>query len=409
MSPVSAESRVRSRRREAWLCVAALWGVWAVQSFSADKSVQAQPVPDASSLSSVPERGSSERPTITLRGDRAAPARAEALAAEFGPEFVRRSTTHFVVLSNADPEWTQRQIALLERTRHEVARLARRLSLPVRPPQEKILCILFGEHADFTAFARDRDDVAETWIAGYYASRPNYIVFYDSMDGPAFREAAARLDEYEAEIARFRSEHGIGGAARVESVEARQAEAMERRLASERARVAGLAEVESTARTIHEAAHALFFNTGVQTWYREYPFWITEGLATSFETDAPESAFGPDFDRATRRERFEALLAEGALLPLSEFVQYESVPAGSGVMADVMYHQACALVSWLSRHRKDGLSEYLRVMGAEDESGGVELGMLEPADHLRVFERCFGEVAALEGAWLADERRRMGD
>ena len=116
-----------------------------------------------------------------------------------------------------------------------------------------------------------------------------------------------------------------------------------------------LADDRATGTTVHEAIHQLMFHTGVQTPHIEYPLWICEGLATAFETDDPDAAFGPDHEYAPRRDRFDLLLGADQLIELRQLVTYARMPDDSDETVQALYHQSYALVTWMSRFRRDEL------------------------------------------------------
>ena len=63
-----------------------------------------------------------------------------------------------------------------------------------------------------------------------------------------------------------------------------------------------------------------------------------------------------------------------------------------------MYLQSYALVTWMCRFRQTELRRYLELMREEPD------GDPTPARHRALFEEAFGDVAALERAWLRHEQ-----
>lgn len=321
-----------------------------------------------------------------------------------GPGFARVETDRFVILSDADRDWTAARATLLERTHHQLFRVMDRLDYPATPPSRKLLVIFFRDHADYRAFAAREDGVAAGWIAGYYSGLANRAVFYDDTTGPAFVAAFGQIEEHERsvqrardEARRLRRERDREGAALL----AARADDLEARLAMERDRIAEEARRSSEAKTIHEAVHLLAFNCGVQSRAREYPFWLTEGLASSFETERPHAAFGPDHESTQRDAEFERLAAEGRLMPLAEFVTLSTVPDEDAAAADVMYAQAHALFSFLHRYERRALGEFLA------EFWEREPGASTPEERLAIFEARFGPVDRFERKWLRLSGARM--
>jgi hypothetical protein len=320
--------------------------------------------------------------------------------------FVVHETPAFIVLSDVDARWTRTQIRRLERTRHQFRRFAGRLGLRAQPQRCKLVCVFFSDRDEYQQFAREHDDVADPWIAGYYAPVNDRIVFYRGEANPSVVEARRKLDEMQAEI------DAIGEEASRASVLGNHEQAValrEQRRKSqahvnrERDRVDAFAEQVNVATTTHEAAHQLLFHCRVQSPHAQYPIWISEGLATAFETDDPDKPFGPDRDFAPRREAFEELLADDDLIPLRRLVSWANVPSSRQRVVHAVYHQSYALVTWMSRFRKDELRRFFELMLVEDvhEPDGDR--------YVELFESAFGDLDRLERAWLRYEKGRLND
>ena len=288
------------------------------------------------------------------------------LARELLPDsFVEYGATRWVVLSDANAQWTRQQAALLQRAHHQFLRYTRRLGLQPKPIRHKLVCVLFENRDEYRKFAQEHDGVTAEWISGYYSPKHDRVVFYNvSTSSP-------------------------------------------RQLSSTQGRPGGtsfprdIADVQATGTTVHEAIHQLMFHTDVQTPHIEYPLWICEGLATAFETDDPNSAFGPDNEYAPRRDRFELLLKADQLIELRKLVTYARMPDNSDETVQALYHQSYALVTWMSRFRRDELRTYLQSMLAEVP------GRPTPQRQLELFEQAFGDVDRLERRWLRHERQSL--
>lgn len=280
--------------------------------------------------------------------------------------FIDYETKRFVVLSDAGPGWTRRQTELLERTYHQYLRYTRRLGMRPEPLRHKLVCVLFEKHEDYKDFARAHDNVTADWISGYYSPKHDRVVFYNIEANPdVVLDTDADEDGDRHVVARFTAEDYAKAA---------------------------------IATTVHEAIHQLSFHTRLQSPHIQNPLWISEGLATSFETDAPGAAFGPDREYDLRRSQFESLLERGRLIPLRDLVTYTQMPNNDDDTIAAVYHESYALVTWMSRYRREQLAEYLQAM--LDEPGGRPT----PQRHLQIFESVFGDVDQLERTWERYER-----
>ncbi len=317
--------------------------------------------------------------------------------------FVRHETARFVALSDGSTAWTREQLERFERAHHQFVRFLRWLGMPEPELRHKLVAVLFEDHADFVEYASRVDGVGDQWVKGYYTPAGDRLVGFDAESDPRAVEARTRLAEQEraieqvsAQVRARRSSTGrIDPAANAAIDRARSA----RGLGEEDVVLAVRQQVVST--MIHEAIHQLLFHTGVQNPAVAPPFWLAEGLATSFETDQPSAAFGPDFDFRPRREVFERLLMENRLLSLESFVAFEGLPDRREGTARVFYHQSAALLSYLYRQRPSELRRYLERLAAEPP------GRPGPARQRRIFEECFGDIDALERTWLRWELGRI--
>jgi len=320
------------------------------------------------------------------------------------PQFTPHETTHFVIVSDAPQQTVIEHAARLEQTLHEFQRYARRLNLRPLPLRHKLVCVLFASRDEYAAFAQRHDAMRTDWVAGYYAPKHDRVVFYDARHNPGVQTARSDLESARSHVEQARdvAREALRDGERQHAQHVhRQVDEYRRRIEAQQREIDAYAEELATATTLHETTHQLLFHTQVQSPYIEYPLWISEGLATAFESARPNVSFGPDFEFAMRRDEFDALLGDDALLPLAELVTIIEPPADDREQAHVLYHQSYALVTWLNRYRRTELAEYLRAMRRR------VAGRLTPAEHLEMFESAFGDLNRLERAWLADENRNV--
>ena len=319
-------------------------------------------------------------------------------------QFRTHETRRFIVLSDADPQWTRQQAERLERAHHQFHRFARRHGLEPLPLEHKLVCILFEHYEEYRQFAIGHDEVADPWIAGYYAPADDRIVFYNVESNPDLLRARTKLSQLEQDMNDI-----IGEADRAEkSGDSARAETLRHNAAQyhdhmqiERERLESFARQVMTATTVHEAVHQIAFHTRVQSPYVHYPLWISEGMATAFETDTPGQAFGPNHDYPPRRNTFEELLGRQQLLPVAELVQLTDLNGAPSWYVRAVYHQSYALFSWMNRFRAEELRTYLRRMREQPP------GRQSRERHLQIFTECFGDPERLERAWLRHEKQSL--
>jgi hypothetical protein len=269
-----------------------------------------------------------------------------------------------------------------------------RMGAPVYPPEHKLLCILINDFDDYRAFAEGEDGVGAEWVAGYYSPRTNRIVFFNDSTSPdneqtkrAMDEGATKVKDLRTQAAEARREGRVERAAVLEA----GAKDLDARVRAGRDRLRQATGETSAAKAVHEAIHLLAFNTGLQSPTRPYPFWLSEGLASSFETDEPGvGAFGPDHPSgkdpdAARAGRSGAPMALEQLIGLTEVP--DSTPDDEGVRA--MYEQSRALFTYLYRYRRRELEQYFQALLEPAEAPDSQPGPTR-------FEAFFGDPAALE-------------
>jgi hypothetical protein len=319
------------------------------------------------------------------------------------PRFREHQTRRFVVFSDTNRLATQQYEALLERTHHQFLRFCRRLGLEPRPLRHRLVAVIFDRRDAYQHFAQRHDGVADAALAGYYAPRNDRVVIYNVESNPSVVAARAQLDELHQQVRDLASAATdaarIGRADEAHSLQ-RDVARYQQHLAHHRRRVDAFADESSTATSIHEATHQLLFHTGVQSSGVEYPLWISEGLATSFESEAPLESFGPDREYAPRREDFRRLLVKDRLLPLHRLITLTITTEAGGALMHVAYHQSYALITWMYRFRSEELAAYLRAMASEPA------GRPTPERHRAIFEAAFGDLETLERDWLRYEKSK---
>lgn len=319
-----------------------------------------------------------------------------------GDAATRTETEHFVVVGDADSAWARSTGVLLETTYDRFERLMRHLSLPVVAPTSKLQCILIRDHERFVAFALAQDNISAGWMGGYYATHTNRVVFYDSETSPDFIRARERLTQLNEQADRARKQASDARrdkrpeaeeVYRTFAAHAKDASERQRRILADRAAQAG------AAKTTHEAAHLLAFNCGLQLRSRQYPFWLSEGLATCFEAESVDAArkghFGPERENPVRQRELAAAIAEGTLIPIEALIEMIT-PDVDEDTARVMYAQAHSLYRWLHRHEREALA------GLYADIAREPAGRITPKRHGELFRARFGPTAKLERRWLHD-------
>jgi hypothetical protein len=159
---------------------------------------------------------------------------------------------------------------------------------------------------------------------------------------------------------------------------------------SERARIEAAALERAEAKTVHEAAHLVAFNTGLQLRTHRYPFWITEGIGTAFETADSRGAFGPWSRYGPRDGEVRERLA--GFEPLEAFLGRTDAPADREG-ARSAYAQAYALFTFAATREPRALGGLLRDIAAEPAGETTGRRLVE------LFAGRFGPMDAFEARW----------
>jgi len=362
-----------------------------------------------SRLESNPNDEEAYEALLALWADREPPLDSEprrATRAILPDSFIETHTGRFVVFSDADGAWTERQSRHLERAHHQFQRFAKRLDLKPLPIRHKLVCVLFARRDDYRRFAAEHDGLTDAAVAGYYSPRADRIVFYDPATNPGAARAEAHVEALQREVERLatdaRAAERLGDLNR--AADLRRSHVQSGSAADRQAqRVSEFVDRVSTRTMIHEAAHQLLYHTRVQNPRVQYPLWLSEGLATSFETDDPDNAFGPDHEFEPRRAAFDHLFQRGQLVPLDALVRLSMLPDLGDDDAGAVYNQSYALVTWLARSRRTELSQYLAMLRREPA------GRPDGERQAMLFTAAFGDPSRLERTWLRAERARLAE
>lgn len=334
----------------------------------------------------------------------------DGLREKLGGGFRTYRSRSYYVLSDADDAWTRSRITLLERAREQYFRDLDRLEIPVHPHAHRLVCVFFGEHGDYLAFAKNHDGFDAGWTAGYYSMAHNVIVIHDDRTSPSlFRVMRqlegfqARVDELEARAdeADWHREHQRAAFLRDAAGDLKDHLSKERRRIEDEVLRFGVAKV------LHEAIHLLAFNTGLQTRGSSYPLWVSEGLAASFESHSITGQFGFAFEYGPREDELLSMAAKGALPSIERLVTMDDNSDLRIETARPLYAVSYGLFKELHRTNRDQLAAYLT------ELADLPAGPQSAGDHLERFERHFGPVEALESRvarrWMAAARERDRD
>jgi hypothetical protein len=295
------------------------------------------------------------------------------LERDFGRAFHLVGSERFVVISDAGRAQAERRVATLEKTaRRFFDSMAAFQPVAINRP---LPCVAFKSSADFERYARIADGRDMSWTRGYYSARTNRIALFEEPGDEHPHDAAPPLALAAAEVNGSPSDPARSPDDNPDATE--------------------------LAKTTHEAAHQLAFNTGIQKRGVMYPLWLSEGLASNFELADRSGAFGPDQDNAYRRGALLRAARRGGLLPLEDLATLTRVPVGDGAAVNAVYAQAWGLFHFFYARHPRRLAAYLAALAA------LEPGARSEATLRAEFVAAFGEIHTVERDWREYVSREM--
>ncbi len=139
-------------------------------------------------------------------------------------------------------------------------------------------------------------------------------------------------------------------------------------------------------KTLHEAAHQVSFNIGIQTRMVDYPMWFSEGLACSFETEDANGRRGPAVLNRGRVGVIKGAIKANNLLTIEDLIK-QSIPAKTdNDTMQMVYSEGWGLFNYLYKYERGGMEKYLMAYNVHAPVTAIsdnELG-------LKIFTDAFG-------------------
>ncbi len=234
----------------------------------------------------------------------------------------------------------------------------------------RLVWICFPQQSGFNKYALRAEGMDLSWLDGYYSTLTNRV---------AVVQPNLRMAEREPVNPPRMGDMRITLAANKQSEKVLPMAPAEPRL--------------DITRLTHELAHQLAFNSGLQKRGVMYPVWVSEGLATNFESDGLSGVSVMSSNRA-RSSCLATAHAAAELIPLREFVVQTRVPADAQLSRQ-HYAQAWAFFRFLLTERPESLRAYLtRVANRPAGRCGADALLGE-------FIEVFGAPEVLERSWRA--------
>lgn len=271
------------------------------------------------------------------------------LLAELPAGFDVLVTRHYVVCFDTSRDYAKWCAAIFERLHEAFVNYWSKAGLDVADPPRPLVVVIFADRGRYAEHsARDLGPAADR-VVGYYNLLSNRVTTYDLTGGDALPRPPGRSR--------------AGTAAEI--------------LASPAA--AGLVST-----LVHEATHQMAFNCGMHRRLAPVPLWVSEGIATYFETPDLENTRGWRGVGAVNRPRLDHFLAHHEAGDLEAIIAADDRFRDADGPLDA-YATAWALTRHLLDTRKREFVDYLRAQAAKQP-----LAADSREARLREFEEAFG-------------------
>ena len=286
------------------------------------------------------------------------------LLAELPEGFRVHRTAHFLICFNTSPAFAHWWGALAERLYRGFYGYWKYRGRELKPPVYPLVAIVFDRQSSYLDFCRDELGANGGHFIGHYSQQTNRVCTFDLTGIDALsgqRRRGISLSHIDRLLAQPAAERTV-------------------------------------ATIIHETTHQLAYNSGLQVRFADNPAWLSEGIATFFESPNLDDQRG--WDRVGEINRynlrhFRLAQADGEQLQLATII---SSDAGFKDPASIRrsYAQAWALTYFLLRTRRQQFIQYLGQLGQQPP-----LAAYDPQQRLDLFRASFGsDLAQLQRDWL---------
>jgi len=279
------------------------------------------------------------------------------LLAEFPKEFRVIETKRYMIVSDTTVAYATWCGNLLEQLNTTFLEHWRAKGFELSEPEFPLVAVIFADYGNFVRCTRNEVGPAVTNIRAYYNQQSNRIVFYD--------------------LTGQENHGGIRG-----SINQRIREIMSRPESA-----------NAVSTFVHEATHQISFNCGMFQRYAACPLWVSEGIATLYETPDFNSvkAWSSDIKiNRTRLARFYRHFNErNPQEPMKTLVSSDATLLFNVSDSDTVlgaYATCWTMMHYFNAKHGDKLVEYLKIISRKKPHIPYD----EEA-RLRDFESIFGD------------------
>ena len=270
--------------------------------------------------------------------------------ADLPGRFSLLTTRHYVICYDTSVGYARWTAALFERLYSGFHTFWKQQGIDLKPLQHPLVVIIFSDRQSYMAAAGKDVGEASHSVIGYYNQLNNRVTTFDLTGSDSLRASNT-------------SSAGRAGTEILASPEA-----------------AGL-----VATLIHEATHQLAFNAGLHQRLAPIPVWVSEGIATYFETPDLGSSRGWHSIGSVNRPRLDLIRHRFSPGLLTRMITSDK-PFRDPDEALIAYAHAWAVVSMLAKTRRVEFSNYLRSLATK-----CPLSSDSSSARLAEFQAAFGE------------------
>lgn len=253
------------------------------------------------------------------------------MLSELPSGFNVHQTANYLVFYNTSAAFAQWSAGLFERLHDVFYNFWKSKSIELKSPPMPLIAIIFADKNEYAQFCESELGEAAKSIIGYYSMQTNRINMYDLTGADEFNNTGSRK---------------MTDAQRIRRILAQP----------EAARM--------VATVVHEAAHQLAYNSGLQVRYADMPRWLSEGIAMYFETPDLKSTKGWGAlgkDNYIRLRRFKQRLPRRNPEALKMMLTDDSLFTDLATAEDA-YADAWALTWLLLKQQPKKFAEYMAVI-----------------------------------------------
>ena len=271
-------------------------------------------------------------------------------------EVALSTTAHFLVAHDAGVSEAEALADILEGAFKQFQLFFKESGFVLNRPVHRLSWISFSDPDRFRQYVRRAERVDVSRLSGYFSARTNRVVIVDRP---------------------------------MPVTDAASHEKMQVPASHEIAPITDGSHPNLLVKIAHELAHQLAFNTGLQKRGVMYPLWISEGLATQYETRLSYC----QQSNTARSERLAEMYRGDRLIPLDRFISLSRLSADRQQCEDI-YAQSWGFFRYLLQSHPEALQNYLQ------ELYNVKQGFRSIESVNREFTNHFGPIDQFDRAWM---------